>query len=194
MNYLVHLYLSDDSDDGLLGNLAGDFVKGPVPEDLPSGLRLGIRQHRLIDAFAQDNPHFRQSKRRLDDRFGHCKAILVDVFYDHLLARHWSRYRSQPLEAFAARVYTLLEARFAELPPGLQQIAPRMIEHNWLVSYREIEVVEGVLKRLATRLRRANPLASGLPQLLANYQGLRQDCHQFLLEAKAFLEPRASRN
>lgn len=188
MNYLVHLYLSDGSTGGLLGNLMGDFVKGALDASLPTDIRAGIRQHRLIDAFAQGNAHFRLSKRRLDDSFGHCKGVLVDVFYDHLLARHWERHHPRPLEEFAARVYALLEEHYDRLPPGLQEVAPRMIRNNWLVSYREIEVVGRVLQRLAARLSHPTPLAAGLPALLADYSGFTKDCRGFLAEAQDFLK------
>ncbi|KIH76478.1 Acyl carrier protein phosphodiesterase [Geoalkalibacter ferrihydriticus] len=189
MNYLVHLYLSDGSPGGLLGNLMGDFIKGSLGEEFSPEIRAGIRQHRQVDAYAQKNVHFRQSKRRLDDSFGHCKGILVDVFYDHFLARTWQHYHPLPLETFAARVYQLLEEHFALLPPGLQDVAPRMIKHNWLLSYRETATVERVLHRLAARLSRPTPLAQGLSALLANYDELGSDCRGFLSDARRFCVP-----
>ncbi|MDO3376904.1 ACP phosphodiesterase [Geoalkalibacter halelectricus] len=184
MNYLVHLYLSDGSPGGLLGNLMGDFVKGSPDAGLAPDIRAGILQHRRIDAFAQTNPHFRRSKRRLDDRFGHCKGILVDVFYDHFLARTWRRHHPLSLEEFATQVYQLLQAHFAILPPGLQEVAPRMIEHNWLVSYRETATIERVLHRLAARLSRPTPLAEGFTELLTHYEDLGADCSAFLADAR----------
>lgn len=184
MNYLVHLYLSDGSGGGLLGNLMGDFVKGPLGDRYPADIKSGIEQHRLIDAFAQSNRFFRQSKQRLDDGFGHCKGILVDVFYDHLLARHWQNYHPLPLPQFAARVYHLLEEHYPHLPAGLQVVAPRMIKHNWLVSYQDIAVVEKVLQRLSERLSRPNTLALGFPTLQAHYTEFAQDCDGFLADAR----------
>jgi acyl carrier protein phosphodiesterase len=184
VNYLVHLYLSDGSAGGLLGNLMGDFVKGPLGNELPADIRAGIEQHRQIDAFAQQNRFFRRSKRRLDDSFGHCKGILVDVFYDHFLARTWTEYHPLPLAHFANQVYHLLEEHFELLPPGLQEVAPRMIRHDWLVSYQHIATVEQVLQRLEARLSRPTPLAQGLGALLENYQELGLDCQAFLRDAQ----------
>lgn len=186
MNYLVHLYLSDGSDEGLLGNLMGDFVKGPLDGRYPPGIAAGIRQHRRIDSFAHDHPVCRRSKQRIAPRFGYFRSIMVDVFYDHFMARNWEHLHLTPLPAFAQRVYALLEQRADALPPALQQVATRMIRHNRLVSYREVEVVGRVLARLSQRLSRANPLAGGLPELVSNYQGLEADCLQFLAEARIF--------
>jgi acyl carrier protein phosphodiesterase len=188
VNYLVHLYLSDGSDEGLLGNLMGDFVKGPLDGRYPLGIAAGILQHRRVDSFAHDHPVCRRSKQRMDPQFGYFRSIMVDVFYDHFTASNWERLHPAPLPAFAQRVYALLEEHRPILPAGLQQVAERMIRHNWLVSYREVEVVGRVLARLSQRLSRANPLARGLPELTANYRELESDCLQFLASARSFTQ------
>jgi acyl carrier protein phosphodiesterase len=187
LNYLVHLFLSDPDPLCRLGNLMGDFVKGPLTDQWPPAVRRGLRQHRQVDSFAQLCPAFRASKRRLDPVFGHYRGILVDVFYDHFLARSWERHSAQPLPAFAAEIYRTLETQFQLLPAGLQAVAPRMIAHNWLVSYREPAAIGRALERMALRLRRANPLAQGLPELLRHYDELAGDCDVFLAAAQAHL-------
>ena len=188
MNYLVHLYLSDPDPLCRLGNLMGDFIKGPLGDHWPPPIGRGLRQHRRIDAFAQRHQAFHRSKGRIDPAFGHCRGILVDVFYDHLLARSWDDHADLPLEEFAAAVYRTLEANFNLLPPALQKVAPRMIGHDWLVSYREPSNVARALERLGQRLSRPNLLAGGLPELLTNLPGLSQDCEAFLTDARTHLQ------
>lgn len=186
MNYLLHLFLAEPTRDSLLGALMGDFVKGPL-DAFPPGLREGIRRHRRLDRFAQGNEDFRRSKRRLDEAYGLCRGILVDVFYDHFLARRWRDYSPQSLEAFASSVYRLLETDAPRLPPGLREVAPRMIAGNWLVSYRDPQSVGLALERLSRRLTRPNPLADGLKALRSDYQGLEEDFRRFLPAASRFL-------
>lgn len=182
MNYLFHLYLAEPTADSLLGALMGDFVKGSL-DGFPPPLREGIVRHRRLDRFAQSNDHFRRSKRRLDDAFGHCRGIMVDVFYDHFLARRWPDFSLQPLETFAAEVYRLLETRRSILPPGLRETAPKMIAGNWLVSYRDPESVGIALERLSARLRRPNAMGGGLRALEASYDGLEEDFRGFTGDA-----------
>lgn len=186
MNHLIHLFLAEDSPPSLLGNLMGDFVKGRLDDTFSVEIRHGIELHRRVDAFAHDNVHYRRSKNRLDASYGYFRGVMIDIFYDHFLAKNWQRYHSVTLEAFADRIYRLLEAHFEQLPPGLQQVAPRMIEYNWLVSYRDIETIGLVLQRISTRLRRPNPLGGGVDELQRHYAGLEADCDLFLDEALAF--------
>jgi len=183
LNYLFHLFLSDHSPEGLLGSLMGDFIKGRLDDTYPTGVRRGIELHRRIDSFAHSNATVRRSMQRMDPSYRHYRGILVDVFYDHFLARNWARHADMPLAAFARHVYLALESHHRLLPPGLQRIAPRMIAHNWLESYRDIDRVDIVLSRLATRLSRPNPLARGNAELRRHYQSLENDFNQFLPEA-----------
>jgi len=186
VNYLIHLYLAEDSPPNQLGNLMGDFVKGRLDDTFPAEIRRGIELHRSVDAFAHDNAHYRRSKNRIDASYGYFRGVMIDIFYDHFLAKNWQRYQNQTLEDFAARIYRLLEAHHEQLPPGLQQVAPRMIEYNWLVSYRDVATIGRVLQRISTRLRRPNPLGKGLDELHRHYAGLEADCDLFLAEALAF--------
>ncbi|MEN8258929.1 MAG: ACP phosphodiesterase [Thermodesulfobacteriota bacterium] len=185
MNYLVHLYLSDPDPMVRLGNLMGDFVKGRLEDaPYPPAIIRGLRQHRDVDSYSLNSPTVKISKNRIDPSFGYFRGILIDVFYDHFLARNWAQHAAGPLEDFAEDTYRLLEEHDAILPDDLKRVAPRMIQYNWLVSYRQVEVVERALKRIGERLSRKNPLAEGYGELLKNYGELEEDCAHFLKEAK----------
>lgn len=190
LNYLVHLYLADPDPLCRLGNLVGDFVKGPLDDRWQDPLRRGLRQHRLVDVFAQDHPAFRRSRQRLDPAFGLCRGILVDVFYDHFLARNWQRHHELPLADFAAGVYRDIERYLPLLPEGFQEVAPRMISHDWLTSYRRPEAVGRALERLGRRLRRPRDLGAGLTEMLRHASALEADCEEFLANARDFLHHR----
>ena len=188
MNYLVHLYLSGSDPEIQLGGLMGDFVKGRIPTDYPEKIALGLHLHRRIDSLAQNSPHTRRSRQRLDPKFGHGRGIIVDIFYDHFLAANWRDYSPVPLESYAADFYTLLQSSHRQLPEGLKQIAPRMIEYNWLVSYQHREVVGKALHRIAQRLSRPLPLAEGVDDLVAHEGSLLEDFAGFLNEATLFVQ------
>ena len=188
MNYLVHLYLAGPDPELQLGGLMGDFVKGPIPDRYPEKLARGLHLHRRIDSLAQNSPHTRQSRQRLRPKFGHGRGIIVDIFYDHFLASAWPDYSTVPLEDYAATVYRLLQDNHAQLPASLQCITPRMIEHNWLLSYQHREVVGRALQRIAQRLSRPLPLAEGVDDLAVHEKTLRQDFASFMTEATDFVK------
>jgi len=187
MNYLVHTYLSGPDAGDILGNLVGDFVKGPLDGRYRADIEEGIHRHRRLDTFAQTNDAFRRSRLRIDPRFGHCRGVMVDIFYDHVLATTWSRHSPIPLEVYCRDIYRLIEMLLPLLPPSFQSIAPRMISGDWLVSYRDAKTIDIVLKRISQRLRKTTPMAEGISELLRNRDGLEEDFEAFLEDGIAFM-------
>ncbi len=188
MNHLVHLFLSDPTDGCLLGALMGDYVKGRLDDQYPAEIRWGLQLHRKIDRFAETNPHFQRSKRRLDPSLRHCRGILVDVVYDHFMAIHWSDFADSPLEKFSANICRLLTKHHDLLPAALQKVAPRMIAADWLVAGRHLDTIDKVLQRLSGRLSRRNNLGSGLIELKRNYPQLEADFRHFLHDACGYIK------
>lgn len=137
MNYLAHAWLARHSDDAILGALLGDFVFGQsnLPE-WPPAIRAEIVRHRRIDQYTDAHPAV-VAARGLFDAAGlrRYAGIVLDVYFDHCLARGWARWNETPLQDFTARVYRVLLVHRDELPPRLQAIAPRMAAHDWLGSY-----------------------------------------------------------
>ena len=184
MNYLVHLFLSDDDSLCRLGNLMGDFVKGPLDQyDYPEKMMQGLRQHRAVDTLAQGHSAVRRSRERLDDCFGHTKGILIDIFYDHFLSRNWEEWGIGTLRDFAEAGYRLLHCHRRFLPQKFRPVARRMIRYDWLAAYREPETIRFVLERISGRLSRPNLLAQGHRELFRCGEGLEADCRDFLASA-----------
>lgn len=188
MNYLAHLYLSDDSPRLLLGALLGDFVgagyRGVYPEEVCRGIEL----HRHVDRFTDSHYLTAKSRRRLSDDYRLLKGVMIDVFYDHFLANNWQNYSDEPLEDFCSRVYRVLLTSSSPLPLRLQNMLPRMACENWLLSYREVGTIELVMRGLSRRLRRPNNLAMSYIELERHYAGLEKDFQGFFPELKEFAQ------
>ena len=169
MNYLAHAWLARQSDDAILGGLLGDFVFGKsVLQDWRPSVRLEIVRHRRIDRYTDTHP-FVVDARILFGDLRRYAGIVLDVYFDHCLARDWHRWNDTPLEDFTARVYRMLQEHRDELPPRLHAIAPRMAAHDWLGSYRQRDNVDGAVHGIATRLsRNGERLVACLDVLRAN--------------------------
>lgn len=187
MNWLAHLRLAPTAPLLRLGNLCGDFVRGIDLAELHPELQRGVHQHRAVDAFVDAHPLVRASRERLDPPFRRFAGVLVDVFYDHFLARDWDRFGDgAPLSAFAAAVHGDLREHLDLLPERLQRAVPWMRHEQWLVGYAEIAGIDAVLRRMAQRLSRETPLGAGAAQLRAHYVGLESDFTAFWPELVAF--------
>ena len=112
MNYLAHIYLSGDNKMIKIGNFMADSIRGKSYEVYERDIKRGILLHRAIDSFTDMHPIYRQSKHRLHSKYGHYSGVIMDIFYDHFLAKNWSLYSKTPLEEFTTDFYILLETNY----------------------------------------------------------------------------------
>jgi acyl carrier protein phosphodiesterase len=186
MNFLAHTLLAGSAAPDRLGAMLGDFVKGPLPAGLPPDVAAGVELHRRIDSFADSHPAFRRSRSRVSPQRRRYAGIMIDMFYDHFLARHWQRYCRQPLEDFTADIYALLIERRVLLPVRLAGILPHMQADDWLSSYRRQEIIDLALNRMAQRLSKPEGLLGSATELAGRYHEFEQDFLDFFPDAQAF--------
>lgn len=188
MNYLAHLYLAHDTPEIMIGSLLGDFVKGSFHHLYTPEIRTGIALHRQIDSYTDNHPVIQASKRIVTPERRRFAGIMMDLFCDHFLAKNWAQYSSIPLDAFSQYVYRTLVESQEILPQRLKQVLPAMIEHNWLVSYREVRSIGHALNRISGRLKRQNRLLNSVEELEQNYALFAQHFHCFFPDLIQFVQ------
>ena len=193
MNYLAHLFLSRESPEAMTGGLLGDFVKGAVGPQYSPAVRAGILLHRDIDRFTDAHPTVRASRALVSPPRRRFAGILVDVFYDHFLARRWAEFCPVPLAEFTEGVYGILWPQRANFPERLQHILPHMRADDWLGSYAELWAVDAALNGIARRFHRfprAAAFAGGVQELERNYSELENQFRAFFPELQRHTESR----
>jgi acyl carrier protein phosphodiesterase len=180
LNYLAHLLLAEHDADGFLGALLGDRVKGNPDPGLAPGIRRGIVLHRRIDSYTDAHPVHRRSRRRFEAPRRRFAGVIVDVCYDHFLARDWERHAPGTLDAFADRVYRSIEGRRAMQSAAMRTLTGRMIERDWLRSYSDPASVSRALDAIAhRRLRDPAPLLGVGADIGGRYAALAADFAEF---------------
>ncbi len=187
MNYRAHMVLSGGTPRSLVSNLAGDFVSGLDLSTLHPAVREGIDRHRAVDAFTDAHPVVRRTRERLDPNWRHWRGVLVDVFYDHFLARDFEAHTGEPLHRFADRAYAALTEHVRLLPPRLRRAVPVMIEYDWLNAYAYPEGVAQVLAGMSRRSRRSPGLQRAVPEMVSLAPELAQDFSEFFPQLQTHL-------
>ena len=185
MNYLAHLHLGGPEPQQMLGSLYGDFVKGSLEGRFPPTLEAAIRLHRRIDSYTDQHPLVLAALARFPRERRRFAGIVLDVFFDHCLARHWHDYAKQPLAEFTAQFYRVLLAE-PELPGRLGRIAPSMAADDWLGAYGDFEVLEHVFNGIARRLSRPEGMEGVMGELERLYEPLLADFRAFYPQLQGF--------
>lgn len=195
MNFLAHLYLSGADHDLLVGNFIADHVKGKQAlSQFSIPVVRGILLHRAIDQFTDSHPLVAQSKNRLRAKYRHYSGVLVDVFYDHFLAKNWSNYHVESLESYASGAYAILSNRSTEFPASVQQFLPYMIRGNWLVAYSRIDGIHRALTGMSRRTPYDSKMDEAITELTKYQPEFEAEFQEYFPQLIAFTETYLNEN
>lgn len=186
MNYLAHIYLSGDDTLVTLGNFMADGIKGKQYKEFLPQLQKGILLHRGIDTFTDSHPIVKQSTKRLHSKYSHYSGVIVDILYDHFLAKNWRIYSDEPLAAYIEKFYDSLDENYELLTPGIQRMIPHMIADNWLLSYSEISGIGTVLYNMNRRTRNISGMDRAVEDLQLHYHDFENEFTRFFEELRHF--------
>ena len=186
MNYLAHIYLSNEEEEITLGNFIADGVKGKKYVQFPLGIQQGILLHRAIDSFTDAHPIVRKSTKRLHKKYGHYSGVIVDILYDHFLAKNWTQYHSVPLHKYTENFYKFINSNFDRLTPRIQKMMPYMIEQNWLLSYASIEGISKILDQMNRRTNNQSKMNLAVLELTTYYKEFEEEFTLFFEDLKKY--------
>ena len=188
MNFLAHIHLSGENEFIKIGNFMADGVRGKQYENFPQEIQKGILLHRAIDTFTDAHPLFRQSTKRLHSRYHHYAGVIVDMYYDHFLAKNWENHSSENLENYSNRFYQSLLDNHTLLTPKTQNLLPYMIKYNWLVNYQSIPGLERILSQMDQRTQNQSLMRFAGEELAAHYTLFEEEFSLFYKELQLFSE------
>lgn len=180
MNFLAHALLSPDDEAIRAGNVAADFIKGGIDGIAHPGIAAGVALHRAIDRFADRHPVFRACVNYVAPPRTRYARVIVDVFFDHCLARCWTRYSAVHFEAFVEEVCTELERRADAIPVRDRVRFTRMVESRWLGIYATRAGIDRVFAGLARRARFARQLDEAALDLDRHYPAIEASFHALM--------------
>ncbi|PJC87491.1 ACP phosphodiesterase [Vibrio sp. HA2012] len=178
MNFLAHIHIAVSCGSDISGNLLGDFVKGDPAGQYPDDIVQGIKLHRFVDSYTDSHPYMKKAKLFFPEPLRRFAPIALDVFWDHCLAKNWSRFASPlSLADFVAQAESDVKNKYKaspdiRYPDRYIEVTERMWRYNWLESYARLEVIELALQRMSERSRRMSRLAECFPCIRDDYAEL----------------------
>jgi len=187
MNFLAHIFLSGDNDQLAIGNFIGDFVKGRnLDERFDPLIVKGIELHRAIDEFTDSHGVVQQSKNRLRPKYRHYSGVIVDMFYDHLLAKNWNDYHDVSLPVFADKFYALIKKNENVLPAEVNHMMTYMATGNWLVNYAKTEGLNRALTGMSKRTPFDSQMDEAVADLVKHYPLFESEFKDFFPQLNEF--------
>lgn len=188
MNFLAHIYLSGNDDEITIGNFIADGIRGKRYRNYPIGIQKGILLHRQIDTFTDAHPTVRQSTKRLHANYSHYSGVIVDILYDHFLAKNWLDYSEISLNIYTENFYDMITENFHILPDRTQKMIPHMISGNWLLSYAKIDGIQKVLSGMNRRTNNISGMNNATTELQHYYEEFELEFKSFFAELELFAD------
>lgn len=179
MNFLAHIYLSGENELVTIGNFVADGIRGKTYKSYPPEMQAGILLHRFIDSYTDAHPIFKKSTKLLHKPYGHYSGVIIDIFYDHFLAKHWTMYSDVDFAIYIDNFYKSLKAHFNLLPERFQYLTPMMIDGNWLLSYATIDGIQKVLNGMNRRTAFKSKMNEATHELRLYYQEFESHFFEF---------------
>jgi len=186
MNFLAHIYLSFGDDEVTIGNFVADSIKGNKYKHLPERIQKGILLHREIDTFTDAHPIAKLSSKRLHQNYSHYSMVIVDIFYDHFLAKNWKQYSGTPLNLFVDQFYDLLKDNYTILPDATKRMIPYMMSDNWLLNYAQMDGISRVLSGMNRRTNNKSKMNEAIIDLEKHYDTFEIEFTTFFSELESF--------
>lgn len=186
MNFLAHIYLSFNDDEITIGNFIADSIRGNKFDHLPIKVQKGILLHREIDTFTDSHQIPKISSKRLHKNYSHYSRVIVDIFYDHFLAKNWQNYSDIPLASYVDSFYDLLENHYPILPKATKRMMPYMIADNWIYNYSKMEGIGKVLNGMNRRTQNRSKMNFAIVDLEKHYNDFEKEFTDFFEELIVF--------
>jgi len=151
MNWLAHVFLSENHIEHQLGNLLTDPLKAKAWEGASERVRSGIETHKRIDAFTDSHPIVSKSKARLAKR-GPLKGVVLDVLYDYYLSLHWEKFAHVERVGFLETFRSEAPHAIVGYPDRAQEVIARVVINRQLSSYITMDGVASAFGRIDNRL------------------------------------------
>ena len=192
MNFLAHIYLSGEDEFVKIGNFMADSIRGTQYLEYPNDIQKGVLLHRHIDSFTDTHPIYRKSKHRLHEKYGHYSGVIMDIAYDHFLAKNWKRYSDIPLELYADDFYKLAQKHYDILTDRVKGMLPYMIGRNWLVSYASIAGLEMILFQMDYKTKHRVHMQEAITEIQEFYDDFESEFFLFFDELMLSCESKLS--
>lgn len=173
MNWLAHVFLSEQSIDFQIGNFIADPLKAKPWECASIDVSKGMKTHIFIDSYSDKHDAFKRSKQRLKEK-GLLKGIIVDFTYDYLLTKNWDKFSTIRSEEFISKFYKQANIAKLNYPQRPQEIVSNMIQRE-LLNYKELEHLEKAFLRLD---RRISPKLALRDSAISYYEIVQEQMHK----------------
>lgn len=188
MNFLGHLFFSNNNPELMYANLQGDYIKGKDFSMYAEIVQEGVVLHRTIDNFIDTHPAVRELLHELYPHLPKISGIAVDLYFDHLLAKNWKQFHPMPLRQFIDEFYAFKPKFSDDFSPEFNFMLSKMKEFDWLYQYQFLDGLQKACTGLSRRISFENNLHEAATVYQKKEKEIERAFQLFMQDALPFYE------
>lgn len=186
MNYLGHIYLSNNDFDLAVSNLFGDFVKGNQHLAFSETIQKGVLLHRKIDSYIDNHHSVKSLLEILRPELPKVAPIAIDIYFDHLLAKNWEQFHPTKYPLFLQQFYTVAQQKYTDFPPKFKLFITQLVTNNWLQHYPTDYGLDKMCRGVSTKLSFENALNQGFEVFKTHENAINIAFHEYMQDANEY--------
>ncbi len=181
MNFLGHLYFSENNLELMYANLFGDHIKGSNLKQYAVIIQKGIKLHRSIDNYIDTQPKVLKLMHQLYPELPKVTSIAIDLFFDYLLAKNWDDYHSKSYDIFLEEFYSYKPLNWADYPVEFHEFIHKMRTFKWMNYYNKFEGLQKACEGVSSRISFPNELINA-PMIFLKHEKIITECFKEYME------------
>ncbi len=170
MNYLAHIALSRNNKEIEIGNFVADHLKGMKVGLFPETIQKGIFLHRKIDSFTDQHPILSEARKLLAVYFHKYSGVILDVYFDHFLSKHWNDFYPNSLRDFTNDFYQSAKDYRHVFPDSAKKFYRFMVQNDVLFRYQNLQDLKKVMEGISRRTYPNSGIEKSTAFLIENFE------------------------
>ena len=183
MNFLGHLFFSNNDLDLMIANLYGDSVKGTKYKHYSKVIQHGIELHRKIDSYIDQHPDVKKLRIHLYTELPKIAGVAIDLIFDHLLAKKWEEFHHKKLDVFLDEFYNHKSPLELEMTSEFTLLLKRMRKSKWMNYYPTLYGLEKSSLGVSRRISFKNKLHNTPKTFIKNQKVIEETFYLYMNDA-----------
>jgi acyl carrier protein phosphodiesterase len=184
MNFLGHIYFSDNDLSLMHANLYGDYIKGSDLSHLDPQIKMGVLLHRQIDNYIDHHEAVVELMRILYPHLPKVTGIAIDLFFDHLLAKNWNKFHAVRYTDFLSTFYAHDITNNTNYSKEFRVFMSTLKSKNWMIHYDSPYGLRKMCEGVSSRISFPNELKNA-PLIFTEFeQEIEQTFFTFMAQAQ----------